>query len=115
MEEQAQIAHSLFRKTGFPGIVGCSDCTRIPIPGPSDHRAAYNNRKGFPSVQVQAVSDDNLPFFDVFAGWSGSVHNARVFRNSPFYGLLEDGNMHEDHHLLYIRSNSVHDGSIQRQ
>lgn len=99
-EEQAQIAQRFLRKTGFPGIVGCIDGSHIPIPGPSDHRAAYVNRKGFPSIQVQAVCDDNLRFLDVFAGWPGSVHDARVFRNSPLHQLLEGGNIHEDHHLL---------------
>lgn len=36
-EEQTQIERSFFRKTGFPGIVGCIDGSHIPIPGPSDH------------------------------------------------------------------------------
>lgn len=80
--------------------MGCIDGLHIPIPGPSDHRAAYINRKGFPSIQLQAVCDDNLRFLDVVAGWPGSVHDARVFRNSPLSQLLEDGNIHEEQHLL---------------
>ncbi|KAK4322217.1 hypothetical protein Pmani_007015 [Petrolisthes manimaculis] len=99
-EEQSQIENSFLRKTGFPEVVGCIDGSHIPIPGPSDHRAAYINRKGFPSIQMQAVCDDNLRFLDVIAGWPGSVHDARVFRNSPLYELLEAGNVNDDHHLL---------------
>lgn len=99
-EEQAQIAQSFLQKTGFPGIVGCIDGSHIPIPGPLKHRAAYINRKGFPSMQVQAVCDDNLRFLDIFAGWPGSVHDARVFRNSPLCRLLEEGHVHGDNHLL---------------
>jgi len=99
-QEQTQIAHNFLRKTGFPGVVGCIDGTHIPIPGPSDHRASYINRKGFPSLQVQAVCDDNLRFLDVYTGWPGSVADARVFRNSPLHEILEDGNLDEEHHLL---------------
>lgn len=76
-------------------MVGCIDGSHIPIPGPSEHRAAYINHKGFPSIQMQAVCDDNLRFLDIIAGWPGSVHDS-----SPLYGLLEDGNLNNDHHLL---------------
>lgn len=99
-QQQAQIASSFLRKTGFPGIVGCIDGSHIPIPGPTDHRASYINRKGFPSIQLQAVCDDNLRFLDVCAGWPGSVHDARVFRNSPLHDALEGGNLHNENHLL---------------
>lgn len=98
--EQAVISNNFLRKTGFPGVVGCIDGSHIPILGPSDHRASFINRKGFPSIQLQAVCDDNLRFLDVFAGWPGSVHDARVFRNSPLYHILKDGNVHEENHIL---------------
>lgn len=98
--EQTTISNHFFRKIGFPGVVGCIDGSHIPILGPSDHRAAYINRKGFPSIQLQAVCDDNLRFLDVFAGWPGSVHDARVFRNSPLCQILQNGNVHEENHIL---------------
>ena len=97
---QTEIANSFLRKTGFPGVVGCIDGSHIPIPGPPDHRASYINRKGFASIQLQAVCDDNLRFLDVFAGYPGSVHDARVFRNSPLYEAIEGGIIHQEHHIL---------------
>ena len=98
--EQAQIAGNFVQKTGFPGVVGCIDGTHIPIPGPSDHRASYINRKGFPSIQLQAVCDDKLRFLDVCAGWPGSVADARVFRNCPLREILEGGDLIGENHLL---------------
>ena len=46
------------------------------------------------------MCDDNLRFLDVFAGYPGSVHDARVFRNSPLYEAIEGGIIHEENHIL---------------
>ncbi|XP_033729019.1 putative nuclease HARBI1 [Pecten maximus] len=77
-----------FTRSGFPGVVGAVDGTHIPIPGPSSHRDSYINRKSFPSIQLQADCDSNLVFRDVYAGWPGSVHDARVWRNCPLSQIL---------------------------
>ena len=45
----------------------------------------YYNRKGFYLVNVQAVVDRNLLFTDLYIGWPGSVHDARVLVNSALY------------------------------
>ena len=49
------------------------------------NHADYYNRKGFYSVILQAVVDHNLLFTDLFIGWPGSVHDARVLANSALY------------------------------
>lgn len=90
------LVDSFRRKTGFVGVVGCIDGTHIPIPGPSDHREDYINRKGFPSIQLQAICDSNMRFIDILAGWPGSVHDARVFRSSPVHNALENGCLPEE-------------------
>ncbi|CAG2190501.1 HARBI1 [Mytilus edulis] len=45
------------RQMNFPNVLGCIDCTHIKIQGPSEDEAAFVNRKGFHSVNVQAVCD----------------------------------------------------------
>ena len=37
---------------------------------------------GYPSIILQAVCDHEYRFTDCYAGWPGSVHDARVFSNS---------------------------------
>lgn len=92
------IADGFMAKTGFPGVIGAIDGTHIAIPGPSDHRDSYINRKGFPSIQLQVVCDSNLRFTDVYAGWPGAVHDARVYRNCPVAQLLPT--LPSTYHLL---------------
>ncbi|CAG2247352.1 HARBI1 [Mytilus edulis] len=48
------------RQMNFPNVLGCIDCTHIKIQGPSEDEAAFVNRKGFHSVNVQA---GNLPIY----------------------------------------------------
>lgn len=98
-EEFASLANGFQYKTGFPGVIGAIDGTHIPIPAPTLHRNSYINRKGHASIQLQAVCTSQMMFLDVYTGWPGSVHDARVFRNCPLYGHLQDA-MRSDYHLL---------------
>ena len=43
------------------------------------------NRKGFHSMQLQVVCDNEMKFTDVYCGWPGAVHDARILRNSPLF------------------------------
>ncbi|CAC5404755.1 unnamed protein product [Mytilus coruscus] len=67
---------------GMPGVVGAIDGTHIAIPGPNQHHENNINRKGFHSTVAQVVCDHEMKFMSVNTGWPGSVHDARVFRNS---------------------------------
>ncbi|XP_052778539.1 putative nuclease HARBI1 [Mya arenaria] len=75
---------------GFPGIIGAVDGSHIPIRTPTEYPENYINRKGFPSVILQAVCDHNMRFIDIYCGWPGSVHDARVLRNSPLCEKADD-------------------------
>lgn len=72
------------KKWNFP-CAGAIDGCHIPIRPPSLNHTDYYNRKGFYSVILQAVVDANYIFRDIYVGWPGSVHDARVFVNSALY------------------------------
>uniref|UniRef100_K7F1H8 DDE Tnp4 domain-containing protein n=1 Tax=Pelodiscus sinensis TaxID=13735 RepID=K7F1H8_PELSI len=80
-----------FVTLGFPNCRGAIDGSHIPIQAPEHLAAQYINCKGcFPMV-LQAMVDHCGQFTDIFIGWSGRMHNARMFRNSSLYQKLETG------------------------
>lgn len=83
----------------FPNVVGCVDGTHIAINGPKNDNSFYN-RKGYHSAILQVICDSKLKFLDIFFGWPGSVHDARVWQNSPIYGRLKNNLLPEEYHLL---------------
>ena len=70
---------------GFPQAAGAIDGTHIPIVRPDDSASDYYNRKGYYSVIMQSTVDFRGLFIDVYIGWPGKVHDARVFVNSSLY------------------------------
>ena len=44
-------------KYGFPKVLGCVDGSHIPIVAPSTNEPLYVNRKGYHSINVQAICD----------------------------------------------------------
>ncbi|XP_029165920.1 putative nuclease HARBI1 [Nylanderia fulva] len=71
------------RSCGFPNVIGAIDGTHIKIRAPPKDAQSYINRKGFHSINVQVICDSLGRFTHVYAGQVGSVHDSRVFRNSP--------------------------------
>lgn len=52
----------------FPGVIGCIDCTHIPIKNPGGPIAEiYRNRKRTFSINVQVVAGPDLKIMDVVA------------------------------------------------
>lgn len=64
--------------------------TCIIILGGSDAKI-YCNRKGFYSMNVQAVCDSDLRFTDVVARWHGSAPNSQIFDNSKIQSKFRNG------------------------
>ena len=79
------------RKFGFPRCVGVVDGTHIPIISPVECPADYHNRKGWHSIIMQGTVNDTGCFVDMYIGWPGRVHDARVFSNSSLYKKGQDG------------------------
>ncbi|KAL1489224.1 hypothetical protein ABEB36_014157 [Hypothenemus hampei] len=88
-EEQIEIEEH-YRGKGFPGVVGIIDGTHIRIDKPDEDSDSYLNRKHFYSIQAQVVCDHKKRIVDIFVGYPGSVHDGRVFRNSPLSRILQE-------------------------
>ena len=52
---------------------------------PQEYPADYFNRKGWHSILMQGTMNHLEHFIDVYVGWPGRVHDARVFTNSTLY------------------------------
>ena len=52
---------------------------------PSGQHTDFYNRKGWYSIIIQAVVDHSYLFRDVYIGWPGSVHDARIVGHSSLY------------------------------
>ena len=89
------VADAFEQRRGFPGVIGAIDGTHIPLVGVGKDRASFINRKGFLSLQLQATCTSDLKFTDLVCGWPGSVHDARVFRNSPLADMLPNLPQHK--------------------
>ncbi|XP_046404087.1 putative nuclease HARBI1 [Ischnura elegans] len=68
-EELATARNIFYRVSHFPGVVGCVDCTHIPITSPGGELA-------------EVVVGPRLEILDIVCRWPGSTHDARIFHNS---------------------------------
>lgn len=78
-------------KSGFKrmkqieNVIGAVDGTYCPIKAPNEYAQSYTNRKCFTAVTLQAICDHQMIFTDCFVGYPSSVHDSRIFKNSPIY------------------------------
>lgn len=77
---------------GIPNVIGFIDCTHVKIFSVGGENAErFRCRKGFFSINVQAVGDSDLRFLDVVARWPGSAHDSNIFDNSALKANLISG------------------------
>ena len=69
----------------FPQAAGAIDDSHIPKIRPDESASDYYNPKGYYSIIMQAMVDFRGLFMDLYIGWPGKVHDARVFVNSSLY------------------------------
>jgi len=55
----------------------------------------YRNRKGFFSINVQAVCNNALKFIDIVAQWPGSTHDSTIFNASRIRARFINGEMED--------------------
>ncbi|MCL4155028.1 UNVERIFIED_CONTAM: hypothetical protein GTU68_002657 [Idotea baltica] len=66
----------------FPNVCGCIDGSQFAIKSPSIDEPAYVNRKGFHSINGQAICSADFTFSDIVIRYPGSTHDAFIFRFS---------------------------------
>ena len=76
---------------GFRHCVGIIDGTLIILDNrPQAYHECYFSRKSFYSLNVMIICDDKNRVLYYNAGWPGSTHDNRVFRNSDIFTNRED-------------------------
>lgn len=88
-EHLRKVVEGFKDKWGMIQCAGAIDGCHIPVLPPALNHTDFYNRKGWYSMVLQAVVDDNYLFTDVYVGWPGSVHDARVLANSSIYKKAE--------------------------
>ena len=66
----------------FDSCIGAIDGTHIPVVVPTSKVVQHTGRHGYTSQNVMAICDFDMRFTFVVAGWPGSVHDIRVFKDA---------------------------------
>ncbi|CAH2109216.1 unnamed protein product [Euphydryas editha] len=87
-----QSAEKFYQIAGFPRVLAAIDCTHIRIQSPCHVVGEeFRNRKGYFSLNVQAICDADLKFMNVVARWPDSAHDATIFNNSILRAQCDAG------------------------
>uniref|UniRef100_A0A3P9JJI7 DDE Tnp4 domain-containing protein n=1 Tax=Oryzias latipes TaxID=8090 RepID=A0A3P9JJI7_ORYLA len=90
----AQTKHKFFTLGNMPNTIGFIDCTHVHIQAPHERDWEYINRKGRRSINIQLVGDADLIITNCVVKWPGSVHDARILRESALYRQLQTNRPH---------------------
>ena len=81
---------------GFSQCFDAIDGSHIPILTPKEDPLDYYNRKVRHSIVLQALVDHEYQFMNIFVGWPGSCHDARIIANSTVFAKGEAGDLVPD-------------------
>lgn len=75
-EEKMELKVQFYGLARFPKVIGAKDCTHIKLQCPSrENGELYRNRKGYFSLNVQALVNANLEFMDVVVRWQNFLQH----------------------------------------
>ena len=58
------------------------DGSHIPVIVPNDEIVNHVGRHGYPTKNIMVVCDFDMRFTSIVAGWPGSAHDTRIFRDT---------------------------------
>jgi hypothetical protein len=99
--DRSAIISGFQEMAGFPGVVGAIDGTHINLwcaPTAKD-KDVYFSRHHRYAIHLQAICDHRGLFISYDIGWPGSVHDAKVYRNSRFF-CLEAKTLTYNQHII---------------
>ncbi|XP_067208392.1 putative nuclease HARBI1 [Linepithema humile] len=95
-ENTERIRQQFYNIAKFPRVIGAIDCTHVKIQSPGGEEAeVFRNRKGFFSINVQAVCNSELQFQDIVSRWPGSTHDATIFNASRLHARFVEGEIQD--------------------
>ncbi|KAB0795817.1 hypothetical protein PPYR_09878, partial [Photinus pyralis] len=101
---------------GFPGIIGCIDCTQVAIIAPKTEDpempgVVFYCRKQYYSLNVQIICNTKLKILNINARFPGSVHDSAIWQTSLVRRHLVNnfrGNGRQMTYLL-VKENTIAD------
>ena len=97
---QRVIQEYFLKKYKFPLVLGCIDGSHVPILAPSTNEDLYVNRKGFHSINIQAICDHEFRFINAVVKWPGCTHDAFIWRQSGINREITSGGIETVHGWL---------------
>ena len=99
-DEFGRIALKFKEKRGFPNVIGCIDGSHFEIFTPrNDIRETFRNRKGFFSLNTQAICGPDCYVYDLVCRWPGSAHDSTIWKDSTAFHRISSQQF-EGYHLL---------------
>lgn len=93
-EEIVNTRQGFYNISRFPRCIGALDCTHIKLQSPGgEDPEIYRIRKGFFSMNVQAICNADLQFLNLVARWPGSAHDSTIFNNSRIRATFENAEL----------------------
>jgi len=91
---QRKTMADFYKIAAFPNVLGCVDGTQIPILSPAINENIYVCRKGFHSLNVQAICNAQMCFINIVAKYPGSAHDSFIWRNCALCSVSISGTAH---------------------
>ncbi|CAB1116573.1 unnamed protein product [Ectocarpus sp. CCAP 1310/34] len=81
----------VFRKSGYPGAIGSTDCTHFRWPGgPSSEARMNTGKEGYPTVVVEATCDHTGRIIAATKSYPGSANDKTIIQRDKSIWRIRD-------------------------